>query len=90
MHDVHLAGNYSFEIGVKGDDGKKIDGFKFAIPVTISLAYDPATLTAGTLFDACLPPSLCIGNVLNNAPAECCCRNKPTTRREMLSRASAL
>jgi hypothetical protein len=41
-------GAYSFEIGVADESGARIDGFVFAIPATISIAFDPETLLAGT------------------------------------------
>jgi hypothetical protein len=41
-------GDYSFEIGVADESGARIDGFVFAIPATISIAFEPDTLLADT------------------------------------------
>eukprot|EP01043_Picozoa_sp_COSAG02_P019460 COSAG02_NODE_938_length_15783_cov_7.972775_2_plen_4812_part_01 len=41
-------GGYTFEIGVKDENGSKVDGYVFAKPAIISLAYDPGSLLSLT------------------------------------------
>lgn len=55
-------GDYSFEIGVADENGSRVDGFVFAKPAIISVAYEPETLLDNTGQDhpdaRCLPELL--------------------------------
>jgi hypothetical protein len=41
-------GGYTFEIGVKDENGSKVEGYVFAKPAIISIAYDPGSLLSLT------------------------------------------
>jgi hypothetical protein len=86
-------GNYSFEIGVMGDDGKPIKRFKFKKPSILSIAYEPGALLAssgqsGLGEESCYPELMlydtergCHNIVPLQTQHVPPCRHKPTSRR---------